>query len=492
MRRAVGQRMRALFGIGLAGSTSVVGVRTVSSETYWFDESGQYWMAQGQTHFAGANTPTGGVAAVLQANATANLDPGGFTLILRAWTEVLPPASMKFVPFIFGVAAVAFAVLVLHQVAGIAPSKSLLAGSIFLMSPLLRQYVFELRPYTMEASAALLGALASVLPVDFWTRRLRAVGLGSTLAILATSRYSALIPAAVAVLIVVLTPTISRGARVLFAASVAPAGIFSLWMLSRQNPAARPPSYVDSLILSSPQQFLSTAVFDPEVMWLFMALFFVLIIYVAPAFTGVTTFSSSSEARLGLFAALCVSAFAILSLLGFYPFGAKTRWDMTLHVVLYLCVAALVKTALRVMSGGPTLTTSLAVSIMSILLLVGFAPPVKEQIPEAAAACLDSSRPLIINEGAWPTYRLYAEVLRARPLLGAPQPSVYREYSQYEGRLAGISEVATYDQILLSFFNTEDLEVFAQTHQVCFSSSETVFLARISSSRPSDHIDFTP
>lgn len=53
-----------------------------------YDEAGQFWMAKGLHHFSEPNAKDGTIADIIENNRYYNLDPGGFTLLLRFWARI--------------------------------------------------------------------------------------------------------------------------------------------------------------------------------------------------------------------------------------------------------------------------------------------------------------------------------------------------------------------------------------------------------------------
>ena len=70
---------------------------------FWLDESGQIWMAQGQNHFSPQGSPTRGFQAIMENNSNYNLDPGGFTLLLRVWISMtgFETFTIRLLPYSF-------------------------------------------------------------------------------------------------------------------------------------------------------------------------------------------------------------------------------------------------------------------------------------------------------------------------------------------------------------------------------------------------------
>ena len=52
-----------------------------------YDEAGQFWMAKGLHHFSEPYAKDGTISDIIENNRHYNLDPGGFTLILRFWLK---------------------------------------------------------------------------------------------------------------------------------------------------------------------------------------------------------------------------------------------------------------------------------------------------------------------------------------------------------------------------------------------------------------------
>lgn len=481
--------LRGASWVVLGGAVTVLGRRAMDFDSYWFDESGQYWMAQGQTHYAGPGTPAGGLSDILAANAAANLDPGGFTLLLRLWSELLPVALLRLLPLLFGLLAVVLAVILVRTVSNSTIGIAALAGSIVLLSPLLHEYSFELRAYTMEAASTLLAALLVAMPPRFWTSWVRTSVAGLGLSVLATSRYSALVPAALAVVMIGLDRRIGLPRRVALATLVAPAGLFSVWMLLRQNPSARPPTYVEGLLGSSPRSLLG-AVLHPESVWLFLALGAVILL-VARSEGGSGVRWMQPLGRFATFSMAVCTAFVMLSLLGFYPFGARTRWDITIQALLFTVAAVLAADVLdrARIPDGPAVRAGGAI-LIALGLILGFMPVTKERMVEAMVACFDPAAPLVLNEGALATFRIHREALGSLEILGSSTPLFYADHSTpgegasgQPSHLIEFTEVPGDAQVLLNRPRAEDLELLARSRSFCFGDLESgdVFLIPASS-----------
>ena len=79
-------------------------VRLLPGRDFWWDEAGQFWMAQGQFHLSAAGTAHQPLSAGISFGRNgSNLDPIGFTILLRGWIETLgdSPTALRALPFLF-------------------------------------------------------------------------------------------------------------------------------------------------------------------------------------------------------------------------------------------------------------------------------------------------------------------------------------------------------------------------------------------------------
>lgn len=60
----------------------------VKNQYFWYDESGQYWMSQGLNHYSPPLTEAKSILSIVTSNANFSFDPGGFTLMVRIWSEI--------------------------------------------------------------------------------------------------------------------------------------------------------------------------------------------------------------------------------------------------------------------------------------------------------------------------------------------------------------------------------------------------------------------
>jgi hypothetical protein len=181
--------LAAVLGTILLGSLAVFAHRNLPYSGLWYDEAVQFWISRGVDPFTAPGTRGGGLLAVARVNGRANLDPGGFSLLLHAWTGVaFDPAWLRALPFGFFLAG-------LGALAGLgwawrrSALVALLGAAAPLGYPLLLDHAAEVRAYAMEFAGVALACLflhgVAVRPT---AGRLALVS--ATLAAFMTSRYS--------------------------------------------------------------------------------------------------------------------------------------------------------------------------------------------------------------------------------------------------------------------------------------------------------------
>jgi hypothetical protein len=156
----------------------------------WYDESMQFWMALGGDGFDAPLTPAGTVHDAIMSNAWGNLDPGGFTLALRAWMSLggesaLWQRALPLSLFLLGMAALAGLGWTWRRSVAFAA----LAGLVPALFPLLLDYATEVRAYSMEFAGICLGALCVARLIERPTVG-RALVAGFVIGVFLSSRYS--------------------------------------------------------------------------------------------------------------------------------------------------------------------------------------------------------------------------------------------------------------------------------------------------------------
>jgi hypothetical protein len=167
-----------------------VGKNNLSNENLWFDESGQFWMAKGLSHYSPPLSKEGNLIEVIRQNSLMNLDPGGFTVILHYWSKISNSILwLRMLPFTFYILTIVTIGLITYQFSG---SKGLSLISMFLL-PVLRgdllYYAFEIRAFSMEYFGIAISLLLLIFFLKKKTNK-NLLLLMFVMAIFCTSRYS--------------------------------------------------------------------------------------------------------------------------------------------------------------------------------------------------------------------------------------------------------------------------------------------------------------
>lgn len=163
-------------------------VQNLDTPTLWFDESGQFYMAKGMHHWSAPGTPDGSIADVIYNNARYNLDPGGFTLLLRWWSMVdNGHIWLRALPLLFWLMAIALTAGLVRRLTGDYLWGALTGLLLFTIPRGI--YPFLLRPYSMELAGIIAGALLVfyVRERPDWRRILTASVI---LSVFSTARYA--------------------------------------------------------------------------------------------------------------------------------------------------------------------------------------------------------------------------------------------------------------------------------------------------------------
>lgn len=166
----------------------------------WFDESGQFWMAKGLTHFSPPLQKEGSIGDALVANRSFNADPGGFTLLLRLWSKISNlPFWLRLLPFLFLVLASIPLFVVGRKLFPKIKEIPYLFALIPFGAKLLFSYGFEIRAYSMEVAGVALG-LAAIYIMREKATFARSILAGCCFAFFLTARYSGVIVLAISAL----------------------------------------------------------------------------------------------------------------------------------------------------------------------------------------------------------------------------------------------------------------------------------------------------
>ncbi|MBJ6727306.1 hypothetical protein [Geomesophilobacter sediminis] len=318
--------------------------RCGTNPNFWFDEAGQFWMSRGQIHYSPPLTPAGTLSEVLQANRTANMDPGGYTVGLHGWMAGgTSPGWLRTFSFLFFVGTMAAFAALAYLWTGNLP-LSLAAGLLPAAGSQLTRYALELRPYSMETC----GTAAAVLTLEYVSRR-KSVGgylvLGGLMALFLTGRYS-FICVAVAVGFAVLFQVRPLGLRkamprvVAYALPVL-ASSAAIYFITLAHPGshqkADPGPYVQDFIMRG-----KTVV---DQLWIAADGLFSIrgigTVVLAAVYLGFA-FRKNKRSQYQRFTTFLLVAgvlnaeFLLLSALGKYPWCPQARWGIALNTISIL------------------------------------------------------------------------------------------------------------------------------------------------------------
>jgi hypothetical protein len=124
---------------------------------FWFDESDQFWVSLGS--LGPPLSPLGSFRTVILANAVANLDPGGFTIIVWLWlkfaTSEVWQRALPFIFFLLGMGCFGWLGWTRRRSIPFAVLSSLVPAC----DPLLLDYATEFRAYSMEFAGIAIGCV---------------------------------------------------------------------------------------------------------------------------------------------------------------------------------------------------------------------------------------------------------------------------------------------------------------------------------------------
>lgn len=408
------------FVILLAWITIITlfGQKNLTNPNFWYDESGQFWIAKGLNHNSPKYAPAGSLIDMVENNNTHNLDPGGFSLLLRAWTSIgTNPVILRLLPFSFFILSMIFISIIALSWQ---PKYFWVnfAGFILLFSGLLKYYAFELRPYSMEVLTSVFSLYCYIKSDDVLRNSYSAFAYGSILAILMTSRYSSFLSVgALALLLGIETlKARKRSSFKTFLPFIFPITIVALLVyfliLKNQNPELASPDYVNQFLLS-----------QGSVKEIFINLKAISIYLPFVILLGISILYKAENDEIGfkkylIFSLVINSIFAILSLLGFYTWAFITKWDISTHTILLISLIPLTMLTINLVKRMPvfsfipnTMITVLLVS-SSVFLANQYSYPDFGSILDNFYECgvLDSDDARVVATGyASPTIRYLFE-----------------------------------------------------------------------------------
>lgn len=159
-------------------------IRNLDTDTLWYDEAGQFFIAKGLNHFSPPFSPEGNIADVIYNNKYYNLDPGGFSILLHFWSMVSNNHIwLRLLPFIFFILTIIYTYKVIFAV-----SKDKLYSLIGGIMTFLLTQSYLLRAYSMELFCTIYGLWVILNIKDCTNKKLLLYSI--ILSMLITARYS--------------------------------------------------------------------------------------------------------------------------------------------------------------------------------------------------------------------------------------------------------------------------------------------------------------
>ena len=337
----------------ITASLAISVAKNITNSNFWLDEAGQFWMSMGLNHFSKPLSNPKGFLEIHNANLYGNLDPGGFTQLLRAWIEALGPDtwSLRLFPLTFFILSCILTCAIAREL-GLKKEIWSIAPLFLFGSPLIHQHAFELRPYSAEAFAWLF-CLALCTSWNKIRRKKEKILIASsaTLAVLITMRYSVIVPLASLFIYIIIDEAakiatnkrhintiteVTNAFKTLLPLAILPAisciTLF-IFVLSEQNVAASPPQYVQQLMLKYNNFGNLFLLPIRAIVWIPFALIIANIKSRKLAKTMI--FNKSTSAFLA-FSCLSVLFLLILSITGKYPLSWYSRWDIGINSIFIL------------------------------------------------------------------------------------------------------------------------------------------------------------
>jgi hypothetical protein len=320
-------------------------LRNLNSPNLWFDESGQFWMAKGLNHFSEPYSAEGDFYALISNNNKHNMDPGGFTILLRFWTIVSSSVIwLRLLPFLFFLLTY---FLFLYFVKKWSSNWVFAFGlsGLLLISPSVIQNSFELRPYSWS--------FFSILCCLYFVDRLRTsenkkdfLIAGIIMSILMWGRYNCIVQVAGAIPVLFFIQLLYEKKNIrkvllnisVFSIPVLISLISIFFITMRYQYSGRgTQEYVEWITISYNPGYLLTIPFLVSIspLLVYLLCYFYIKIY-RPNYT------TKSLDVLFYFTITENALFILLSILGYYPYSFRHRWSVDLHVLSLLNFSSLI------------------------------------------------------------------------------------------------------------------------------------------------------
>ena len=348
----------------------------------------QFWISLGLDGFGAPLTPRGTLSDILKHNAIANLDPGGFSLLLGFWTIFGTSGLwLRTLPLLFFVAGMVGLGMLAWTWRRSIPF-AVTAGLVPAAYPLLLDYSAEVRAYSMEFAGVVMGCLALARVLER-PRVPSALLAGTVFGCFLTARYSYVLFAAAACIALVFAWRRRQSRLALLAAFAAPLVVSAALilfltflpqyqarisyqggaLLEYLRPATAAGKSAGEIAAMAASNLLQPAGLPVSLLALFG-----FIACTPSSWRGWTGIESISAATAS-FGVLALAALVLTALVWpWHPWDMATKWSLWLHAlsavaVVRLTAGLLEYARLRASSGWETSRWITAVILLGFLAL---------------------------------------------------------------------------------------------------------------------------
>ncbi|MCD7850867.1 MAG: hypothetical protein LUH63_14710 [Parabacteroides sp.] len=328
----------------LVGLIFILFLRNLDNPNLWFDESGQFWMSMGLNHYSSPYSKAGGLLDIIYNNSKYNMDPGGYTLLLRPWLEISTNTIwLRGFSFLFFLFTLAIFIYYCRRWTGDLLFAVIISLLLF-ASPYVIQNSFELRPYSWS--------FFSIICCFFIVEKLKSetrlgyFGVaGLLLGILMWGRYNCIVQVFGSILVLFILlynqdrKFYSVCKKIIIMSLPVLISLIAILIITfaNQRIGSTTAEYVKWITIRYNLSYFASFPFWGSV--------FPLIIYLVFYIIVKKQYSNNITPSLDVlfyFTIVENILFVILSILGFYPYSFRHRWNVDLHVLSLLNLCSVV------------------------------------------------------------------------------------------------------------------------------------------------------
>jgi hypothetical protein len=451
------------FFLITSSAIAILAFNNINSPNFWFDESGQFWIAKGLKPFSPAFSNYGGLIDVYRNNNLYNLDPGGFSYLLYFWSGInQSPAFLRTLPFLFII--MSFYILYSLLKNQVQEKKLVIILPLLMMSsPIITQYAFELRAYSFEIFTSI-SALFLAINSDRVVKSSRySLLAGLLMALGLTSRYSAILTVFVASSFVLFATFKARRFKSWINFSLYTLPVITtliliyFFIIKIQNPSINPPDYVANYFIKNSSIF--KLFFHPFAVLVWLPVFLLSIFFI---FKRENIFIRNYL----LFCLVLLIILLTLSFFGKYPLAFYTRFDLSVHTIFWFGWIVLLAKMFQFFKARLAIKKIkflfMYFIVVILILIVSSKYQENDSIHDNFNKCIDlynGGKSILANQGSMPTIRYLFEL--------GPFKEYVKTYSEIVFFDEGLDktneqikvsdiDIDNFEYFLFSFFNKEN------------------------------------